>query len=166
VLSHVPEVHRPIVMIIFYHGLRMIEARTQKRSDYKRGLLTVRTRKGGPDRVIALEPEVIEAIEATPPAIHGCLFHYAGKPYSKSTLWKVIREALDAAGFQDISPNAAGRHSFGSQRTQRGQPTRSLQEEMGHSDIRTTEIYTHCTPTLTWGRTRKKDHPSGCSKGV
>ena len=126
----------------------------QRRSDYKDGYLTVRTAKGGVDSVIRLEPEVVKAIMAMPPAINDYLFHFRGKPYTKTTLWKIERRALNAAGFKDVTPNQAGRHSFGSQRIKRGQPTRSLQYEMGHADIRTTEIYTHvrAEDQRQWGR--------------
>lgn len=78
-----------------------------------------------------------------PPAINDYLFHFRGKPYAKTTLWKIERSALDAVGLNDVSPNQAGRHSFGPQRIKRGQPTGSLRSEMGHADISITELYTH-----------------------
>ena len=154
VLSKVPDIHRPIVMTLFYHGLHMGEARLVKRKDYKWAkdrhgnksrILDIETLKRGPDRTILLDPDVIEAIESIPPCLsHPYLFHHNGKPYSKSTLWKTIRQALDKAGFPHIRPSDAARHSHASHILQRGGSTRLAQEILGHADIRTTELYTHC----------------------
>jgi len=145
-LSHIPGIHKPIVTTIFYHGLRLAEARFAKRTNFNANeeTLYVETLKGGPGRKILLEPQCLELIQSMPPTIrHPYLFHWHGKPYSKTKLWKVIREALDEAGFKDVTPNQAGRHSFGSNRTAMGQPSLELQYEMGHADVRTTRIYTH-----------------------
>jgi integrase len=146
VLEKVPAIHRAIVTTIFYHGIRMAEARLLKRANFnaQEGTIFIETIKGGPPRMILLEPKCLELIKAVPPCLrHQYLFHWKGRRYSKTVLWKVIRKALDDASFREVKPNEAGRHSFGSQRIARGQPTRALQYEMGHSDIRTTEVYTH-----------------------
>jgi integrase len=145
VLDFVPAIHRPIVRLFFYHGCRMSEARFLKRKDVdlKQGRAIMRTLKGGPERVIWLEPQVIEDMQEIPPALHGFMFHHDGKPYSKTTLWKIIRHALNDAGFHDVTPNYAGRHSFAAIRSAKGQPSLDLQYEMGHSDIRTTQRYYH-----------------------
>ena len=154
VLSHVPEVHQPIVMLLFYHGLRMSEARLALRRDYRwlkdrHGqrvrVLDVRTLKGGPDRTILLDPDLVRLIDSIPPCLsHPYLFHHDGKPYTKTTLWKIIRRALDRAGFPHVRPTDAGRHSHASHILQRGGSTRLAQKILGHADIRTTELYTHC----------------------
>ena len=161
VLSFIPEIHKPIVLTVFYHGLRLIEVRRARRSWFhKEGYLEVQTAKGGVDRRIYLEPPVLKAVKGIPPALnHDYLFHHHGTPYAKTTLWKIIRVALDSAGKQGVDPNEAGRHSFGSWRTSLGQPTRSLQYEMGHADIRTTETYTHPEPedqAKWWGNATKQ----------
>lgn len=153
VLSKISDIHRPIVMTLFFHGLRMGEARLVKRKDYKWGkdkkgnmlrILSIDTLKGGPARAILLDPDVVEAIESIPPCLaHPYLFHHNGKPYSKTTLWKIIRQALDKAGFPHIRPSDAARHSHATHIIQRGGSTRLVQEILGHADIRTSEIYTH-----------------------
>jgi len=107
VIEAVPEEHRPIVRIIGYHGLRMFEARTLLQSDLdlKRSVVNVRTAKGGVPRSILLDPDVIADIKAIPRCLHHrYVFHHNGKPYAKTTLWKVIRKALDDTGFPDVTP--------------------------------------------------------------
>jgi integrase len=147
VLEHVPVIHRPIVMMMFYHGLRGIEARslTWDCLDLRKGTVMIPTAKGGPARTILLEPGVIEAIQSLPRTLaHRYVFHHGGKPYAKTTLWKIIRRALDATGFKDMTPKDASRHSAPSQLLRRGMSTRQVQKILGHADIRTTERYTHC----------------------
>ena len=39
------------------------------------------------------------------------------------------------------------RHTFGTQMAAAGTPMRTLQEWMGHKDIKTTEIYAHYAPS-------------------
>jgi integrase len=154
VLSKVPDVHLPIIMTLFYHGLRMSEARLAMRKDYKwtkdrhgnkLRILDIETLKRGPDRAILLDADVTRAIDSITPCLaHPYLFHHNGKPYTKSTLWKIIRKALNEAGFPHIRPLDAARHSAASHILQRGGSTRQAQEILGHADIRTTELYTHC----------------------
>jgi integrase/recombinase XerD len=155
VLEKVPLIHRPIVMTLFYHGLRMVEARTAKRKDLtffehrehgSVAYLYVETAKGGEDRTIFItESDLISLLRSIPPTVHHpYLFHWDGRPYSKTSLWKIVRKALNDAGFQHVSPKDASRHSHATHILQRGGSTRPAQTILGHSDIRTTEIYTHC----------------------
>jgi integrase/recombinase XerD len=147
VIEHISPVHRPIVMILFYHGLRMGEARELKwnRIDLKRGVVSIETLKGGPDRDILLDQEIVRALRSLPRSLkYPHVFLNRGKPYSKTALWKIIRHALDKTGLKDVAPKDASRHSAATHILQRGGSTRLVQEILGHADIRTSEIYTHC----------------------
>ncbi len=156
VLGYVPPIHRPIVRFLFYEGARIGEARALKwdcvyldramvnlRRTYSADKVKDRT-KGKTDRLIPLHEKVIEDIKRIPRSIeHDFVFHWYGTPYRRSTLHRIIRRALDEAGFHDVVPHDAGRHSFASQALIRGASTREVQEMLGHADIRTTERYTH-----------------------
>jgi len=151
VIAHVPDIHKPIVMTRMYHGLRESEVRDLRIKQLikikGRLAIDVHTRKGGPDRVIVLEPDLADLIQAIPrPLKHDYLYHWHGQPYAKTTLWKIIRKALDEAGFKHITPNDACRHSHASQLWRRGASAPEVQYIMGHSDIRTTMIYSHIDP--------------------
>ena len=146
VLDCTPTQHRPIVRIIGYHGLRLYESRTLVRSDLEldSGICNIRTAKGGPPRTILLDPQVIQDIKSIPRCLnHQFVFHHNGKPYAKTTLWRIMRKALDDAGFPYITPSQYGRHSHATHILQRGGSTRLAQDILGHADIRTTERYTH-----------------------
>ena len=150
VLRHIPNAHVPMAMCALYHGLRQAEVRNLSRKDVNtsRGTMTIDTLKGGMPREILLEPALLELIKKIPPTLtHNFLFHYQhGKirrPYKKNFQWHIFRQALDKAGFTNFSPNEACRHSHASQLLRRGASTRHAQKILGHTDIRTTEIYAH-----------------------
>jgi integrase len=145
-IERVPPADRPIVKILFYHGLRQSEARflTWDCVDLNRGTAKIETLKGGPVRVILLEPDLLEDIKRIPRTLkHRYVFHRAGRPYAKTTLWKIIRRALDEADLKTTTPTEASRHSAGTQMLRRGASTRLVQKVLGHADIRTTERYVH-----------------------
>lgn len=67
---------------------------------------------------------------------------YRGNPLSRMTVWNVVRRSAEEAGIREgIHPHTL-RHSFATHLLQGGADLRVVQELLGHSDIRTTEIYT------------------------
>jgi integrase/recombinase XerD len=70
-----------------------------------------------------------------------------GKRLTRAAVWNIIKEAVARAGITaNVSPHTM-RHSFATHLLEGGCDLRIVQEFLGHSNIATTEIYTHVNRT-------------------
>jgi integrase/recombinase XerD len=86
----------------------------------------------------------------------------SGVPISRQTVWRLLRHYARRAGLQCVSPHSL-RHTFATHLIQHGADTRSVQAMLGHSDLGTTQIYTHITSQHLRG-TYDIHHPRAKSK--
>ena len=150
ILSAVDNVkHRAILMTVYSAGLRVGEVVRLKLEDIDtdRMLIHVKGAKGRKDRYTLLSATTLEVISRyrRKYAPEKWLFEGArdGRYLSTRTVEKILEHACEKAGIRkDISVHTL-RHSFATHLLEGGTDLRYIQELLGHTHSKTTEIYTH-----------------------
>ena len=70
------------------------------------------------------------------------LLSNTGRPLERVAIWQIVRRIARQAELGDVHPHTL-RHSFATHMLSGGADLRVVQELLGHSDIGTTQIYTH-----------------------
>ena len=143
--------HRAMLSLIYACGLRRSELLNLTLKDVlsDRNLLFIRQSKGKKDRVVPISDKIIEMLrtyyKAHKPKTWLFEGQYAGYQYSERSLQLVLKQALQKAGNQKPVSLHWLRHSYATHLLESGTDLRYIQELLGHSSSKTTEIYTHVT---------------------
>ena len=144
---------RAMLEVLYGSGLRVSEliALRPKDVNLDEGFLLCRG-KGGKERIVPLGRSGCRAVrrylnEVRPQfekaASESLFLSRLGGPYTRQGFWKLLKGHARAAGIMSkISPHVL-RHSFATHLLERGADLRSVQLMLGHSQITTTQIYTH-----------------------
>jgi integrase/recombinase XerD len=151
------EVHglrdRAMLEVLYATGLRVSELVQLRPGDVnlEDGYVICRG-KGGKERVVPLGKTAAALTrrylaEARPRLEKGpsdvLFLTRRGQAFTRQGVWKMLREHARKAGLEKkISPHIL-RHSFATHLLERGADLRSVQLMLGHSQITTTQIYTH-----------------------
>ncbi len=142
-----------MVELLYGSGLRISELLDLKTNDLhiNMGFVNV-IGKGNKERIVPIGSEAAKALikyldasrlklsKASTPYV---FLNRFGKRISRVGFYKIIKELAKTANIdKDVSPHTL-RHSFATHLLENGVDLRYVQELLGHSDVSTTEIYTH-----------------------
>ena len=140
--------HRCIIGIIYSGGLRRNEVLNLKIEDIDSGrmLIKIRGGKGRKDRYTLLSKKILEELREyyNQYKIKDWLFEGQNKDqYSAESVSKIFKRAIEKSGIKKKATPHTLRHSFATHLLEQGTDLRHIQELLGHSSSKTTEIYTH-----------------------
>jgi integrase/recombinase XerD len=145
---------KAMLELLYATGMRVSELVGMRWEDFEPDLGIVRCRgKGSKVRLIPVGKSALRAVEnyaraGRPKLAKGREVAYLflnprGGRLSRVGFWMLIRRHGRAAGIASpLTPHVV-RHSFATHLLERGADLRSIQLMLGHSDISTTQIYTH-----------------------
>ena len=138
--------HRLVLMFLYYTGVRVNEIVNLKWEDidFQRGTIHVKTAKGEKERVVFFHEKLKGFIEYFNLKKEGFVFlSNFGKKYDKRTVQTIVKNASKKAGIsKKVTPHIL-RHSFATHLLEAGADIRHIQKLLGHSNLQTTQIYTH-----------------------
>jgi integrase/recombinase XerD len=141
---------------LFYAcGVRISELISLKISDlfFKEEMIRV-LGKGSKERLIPIGSSAIKwmkeyliksrsLLEKKAVSENYVFLNLRGKKFSRMGVWKIVDKYVKEAGIEKPVHPHTFRHSFATHLLEGGADLRAVQEMLGHSDISTTQIYTH-----------------------
>lgn len=141
--------HKAMLSLIYSCGLRRSELLnlTLNDIDSKRGLVIIRQAKGRKDRVAPLSEKILNLLRDYYTAYKPTNWLFEGQnskgQYDERSLASVLIQALRKSKITKPVTLHWLRHSYATHLLENGTDLRYIQEILGHSSSRTTEIYTH-----------------------
>lgn len=141
--------HKAMLSLIYSCGLRCGELLRLKPEhiDSKRNVLIIKQAKGRKDRIAPLSIKIVEMLRAYYSIYKPTIYLFEGKekkePYDERSLQNVLKQAVAKVGINKPVSLHWLRHSYATHLLEQGTDLRYIQEILGHSSSRTTEIYTH-----------------------
>lgn len=147
---------RAILEVMYATGLRISELVNLKMNELHLAMNLIQTRgKGDKERIIPIGQTAKHWLELYIDTSRNTLaqkssqespyvfLNSRGSQLSRQGVWKKIKQLVLEAGIKgNVTPHTL-RHSFATHLLENGADLRIVQELLGHTDITTTQIYTH-----------------------
>lgn len=150
---------RAILEILYASGLRVSELINLKLPDvyFEEGFLRI-FGKGSKERIVPIGRSALEYLSKYIKEARSLLGKQQGGDYiflnargtklTRMSVWNIVKKYCLLAGIKkEIHPHTL-RHTFATHLLEGGADVRVIQEMLGHSDISTTQIYTHLDRSL------------------
>ena len=144
---------RALLELMYACGLRVSEAANVRMGDIDLdgGILTT-TGKGSKTRRVPVGSSAREWIKSylvlrrrkENIEIDNLFVSSTGSPIDRQVVYTLVTSYADKCGLEGVTPHTL-RHSFATHLVQNSADIRSVQKMLGHSDISTTQVYTHIT---------------------
>ncbi len=145
---------KAILDTLYATGMRVSESTDLKTNNVNLDIGFLRCiGKGNKERIIPLGKKAIQSINrylefSRPYFLKKKTSEYlfinrSGARLSRQSVWKLIKRYAQEAKIKKLIKVHTLRHSFATHLLERGADLRSVQEMLGHSNISTTQIYTH-----------------------
>ncbi len=141
--------HKCMLSLIYACGLRRSELLNLRMEhiDSKRMVVIIKQSKGKKDRIVPIGQKILDVLR-------DYYLHYKpkqwlfegqviGEKYDERSLANVLKQAVSRAGIEKPVSLHWLRHSYATHLLESGTDLRYIQELLGHSSSKTTEIYTH-----------------------
>lgn len=109
--------------------------------DFKKGTVTLVTKKGERSLVLPITPMLREALAPLPRGRETVLLTQYGKPFSEKSLTGRMADWTNSAGLPKGCTLHGLRKTLGKMLAETGATTRQLMETLGHDDIEHAELY-------------------------
>lgn len=144
---------KAMLEVMYATGIRVTELIELNVEDVNLELGIVKCSSAKKSRAIPLYPAALRALSVylkdvrhvmiADPLEHALFVNVGGARMSRQGFWKILKFYQSKAGIEkEITPHTL-RHSFAVHLLENGADLGSLQELMGHSDISSTQMYTH-----------------------
>ena len=144
---------KAMLEVMYATGMRVTELIELNVEDVNLELGIVKCSNQKKNRSIPLYPAALKAVSlymrevrtgmVSDPAERALFVNISGARMSRQGFWKILKQYQTKAGIEkEITPHTL-RHSFAVHLLENGADLGSLQELMGHSDISSTQMYTH-----------------------
>jgi len=145
--------HKAMIATIYSLGLRSGELISLRINDLDgdRSTITIYAAKGKKDRQLMFPDSLRKLLRIYYKKYHPQEYLFEGpqgKPYSSTSLRKILLRAMNTCGIKKNATLHTLRHSFATHLLEEGTDVRIIQKLLGHSSIKTTMIYTHVASTM------------------
>lgn len=140
--------HRAILWSIYACGLRLSEVISLRLIDIhsEEACIYIKSAKGKKDRRVPLSPHLLSLLRRYYKMYKPSYWLFEGQQggqYSPSSIQKIFPRAVEKSGVHPWATLHTLRHSCATHMLQQGVNLRYIQAFLGHSNSKTTEIYTH-----------------------